>query len=107
MCSLHFTDDSFMKKNQHDALFAGRLKLKVEAVPTLKGHESEPQTVRETVLNVCVRSAAHVLDPVLSSTSGTTVRLNIKSLSYTDGCDWINFSILNCLYLSHQRLGRC
>ena len=30
---------------QYNAGFVGRLKLKVKAVPTLKRHESEPQTV--------------------------------------------------------------
>jgi len=29
-----------MYQNQYDADFAGRLKLKVQAVPTLKGHKS-------------------------------------------------------------------
>ena len=45
VCFLHVTDDSFM--NKYDAGFVGRLKLKVEAVPALKGHESEPS-------NICV-----------------------------------------------------
>ena len=31
-----------------------KLKLKVEGVPTLKRHESEPQVVSETVSKVCV-----------------------------------------------------
>ena len=43
-----------MNKNQFNADFAERLKLKVEAVPTIKGHESEPQPRSETVYNVCV-----------------------------------------------------
>jgi len=60
ICSLHFTDDSFMNKNQYDAGFVGRLKLKVEAVPTLKKHKSEPHVLSETVPNVCVELALDV-----------------------------------------------
>jgi len=49
-----------MNRAQYDTGFAGRLKLKVEAVPTLKEHKSEPQAVNETVLNVCVTLALGV-----------------------------------------------
>ena len=47
-----------MKKNQYDAGFA--LNLKVEAVPTLKGHKSELQSVSKTVQYVSVELAFHV-----------------------------------------------
>jgi len=33
--------------------FVEKLNLKVRAVPSLKGHESEPQALSETVSNVC------------------------------------------------------
>jgi len=42
----------FPGQQQKDAGFAGRLKLKVKAVSTLKGHKSKSQEVSETVLNV-------------------------------------------------------
>jgi len=38
-----FVCHSFMNKAQYDAGFAGTLKLKVEVVPTQKGHKSDPQ----------------------------------------------------------------
>jgi len=41
-----------MNKNWCDDGFNERLKLNAEAVPTLKGHESEPQDVCETVSNI-------------------------------------------------------
>jgi len=42
ICSPNFIDDNFMNKTQNHAGFAEKLKLKVAAVPTLTGHESEP-----------------------------------------------------------------
>ena len=37
ICSLNFTDNSFIDKVQYNTGFAGRLKLKVKVVPSLKG----------------------------------------------------------------------
>jgi len=48
ICLLRFMDDCFMNKAQHNAGFACRLKLSVEAVPTVKEHESEPKALSET-----------------------------------------------------------
>ena len=46
--------DSFINKNPYGAGIAVRLTLKVEAVQTLKGHESKLQLVSETVSKGCV-----------------------------------------------------
>jgi len=54
ICLLLFMGNSFMNKALYDAGFAGRLKVKVEVVPTIKGHRSELQSVSETALNVRV-----------------------------------------------------
>ena len=52
ICSLHFTDNSFMNKSRH--WHCRQTVPKTLVVPTLKRHESEPQSVSETVCQMSV-----------------------------------------------------
>ena len=45
VCSLHFKDDYFENKSQYDAGFARKPLLKDQAVPTILGPTTMPQTV--------------------------------------------------------------
>jgi len=63
-----------MKNNLYDAGFAGRLKLKVEAIPTLKGHKSDPQWVSETVSNVVEMLCLHLSSNIIDSLSERQLR---------------------------------
>ena len=49
ICSLPLKNNTFMSKGTYNSGFAEKLNLKVQAVPSLKGHMSEPQAVSETV----------------------------------------------------------
>ena len=42
-----------MNRNQYDTGLEERLKLKLEVVPTLKGHKSELQALSDSVSRVC------------------------------------------------------
>ena len=80
---LHLT----VNKNQCEAGFAGRLKLKVEAAPPLKGHEYEPQAAIETVFKYLCCAGIKTYKWILVQTSWLQWVVTIHRVTHVAGTE--------------------
>jgi len=83
----------------------GTLKLKVEAVPTLKGHKSEHQLMSEAATDVCVVLALGVqtnnnanIMVTLSEKAAKEANITLYKLIY----EHIYLKLVSCAFTGHR-----
>ena len=96
-------DDHLWNKAQYNAGSPGRIKLRFEAVPTLKGHKSELQAVSDTVLNVCAVFALDVCMEFNTNIMDTLSELAAKVSNHANKCIYMTTECIHLLLLQLLR----